>query len=381
MRTNALVLLAGIARQALAATVTGAAEGFAKGVTGGGTATPVYPTTTAELVSYLGDSTARVIVIEGTFDFTGSEGTTTSTGCAPWGTAAACQVAINQNDWCTNYEPDAPSVAVSYDNAGVLGITVNSNKSLVGKGGATIKGKGIRMVGVSNVIIQNVAFTDINPRYVWGGDAITLDGTDLIWIDHVTTSLIGRQHIVLGTSASQRVTISNCYFDGVSTYSATCDGHHYWGMYFDGSSDLVTFKNNYIYHMSGRSPKVAGNTLLHAVNNYWYDYTSTGHAFEVGSGAMVLAEGNVFQNVPVEVDTASGQFAGQMFSVPTTSSASSCAASLGRNCVVNIFGTSGTMSYTTTSFLTNFAGKNIAAAAAATSAMETTIPANAGNVL
>lgn len=78
--------------------VTGAAQGFAKGVTGGGTATPVYPTTNAELISYLGDSSPRVIILQQTFDFTGTAGTTTGTGCAPWGTASACQVAINQND-------------------------------------------------------------------------------------------------------------------------------------------------------------------------------------------------------------------------------------------------------------------------------------------
>ncbi|KUI61536.1 Pectin lyase B [Cytospora mali] len=371
------IFLAALARIASAVGVTGAAEGFAKGVTGGGTATPVYPTTTAQLVSYLGDSSARVIILDGTYDFRNTEGTTTSTGCAPWGTASACQVAINQNDWCTNYEPDAPTTSVSYDNAGILGITVNSNKSIVGKNGAKIIGKGLRMVGVKNIILQNVEITNINPKYVWGGDAITLDNTDLIWVDHVTTSLIGRQHIVLGTDASNRVTISNCYFDGYSTWSATCDNHHYWGMYFDGSNDMVTFKNNYIYHMSGRSPKVQGNTLLHAVNNYWYDYTSTGHGFEVGKGAYVLAEGNVFQNVPIEVESSS--FAGEMFSVPSTVAA--CKTNLGRDCQVNIYGSSGTMSYTSTDFLVNFKGKNIAAAAAASSSMETTIPANAGNVL
>lgn len=37
--------------KASAAGVTGAAEGFAKGVTGGGSASPVYPSTNAELVS------------------------------------------------------------------------------------------------------------------------------------------------------------------------------------------------------------------------------------------------------------------------------------------------------------------------------------------
>lgn len=158
-------------------------------MTGGGSATAVYPTTTDELVSYLGDDVARVIIIDGTYDFTGTEGTTTSTGCAPWGTASACQIAIDQNSWCENYQPDAPSASVTYDNAGVLGITVGSNKSLVGKNSATIKGKGIRMNSVSNIIIQNVAFTDINPQYVWGGDAITLDDTDMIWIDHCTVSI------------------------------------------------------------------------------------------------------------------------------------------------------------------------------------------------
>lgn len=220
--------------------VTGAAEGFAEGVTGGGSATAVYPTTTAELVSYLGDSSARVIYLSQTFDFTGTEGTTTETGCAPWGTASACQLAINQNGWCDNYQADAPSVSVTYDNAATLGITVKSNKSLIGVGSAgIIKGKGLRLVsGVSNIIIQNIHITDLNPQYVWGGDAITLDDVDMVWIDHVTTSLIGRQHIVLGEDASNKVTISNSFIDGRTSWSATCDGYHYWGLYFTGSNDV-----------------------------------------------------------------------------------------------------------------------------------------------
>lgn len=51
-------------------------------MTGGGDATPVYPTTTDELISYLGNSSARVIVLNGTYDFTNIEGTSTSSGCA-----------------------------------------------------------------------------------------------------------------------------------------------------------------------------------------------------------------------------------------------------------------------------------------------------------
>lgn len=42
------------------------------------------------------------------------------------------------------------------------------------------------MAGVKNVIIQNIKVHQINPQYVWGGDGITVDGGDKIWIDHVT---------------------------------------------------------------------------------------------------------------------------------------------------------------------------------------------------
>ena len=122
-------------------------------------------------------------------------------------------------------------------------------------------------------------------------------------------------------------------------------------------AQLVTFKKNYIYHTSGRSPKVAGNTLLHAVNNYWYD--NTGHAFEIDSGGMVLAEGNIFQNVAAPVESG---YAGKLFSSPSASANAVCSASLGHVCQVNGFGSSGSFSGTDTSFISNFGGKNVASA-------------------
>lgn len=162
-----LAALAGLAQQATAVSVYGTPEGFAADVTGGGDADPVYPTTTDELISYLGDSEARVIVLQQTFDFTGTEGTTSGTGCAPWGTDSGCQTAIDQNDWCENYQSDAPSVSVSYDNAAIEGITVASDKTIIGDGTSGILiGKGLRIAnGASNVIIQNIQITDLNPQY------------------------------------------------------------------------------------------------------------------------------------------------------------------------------------------------------------------------
>ncbi|KAL5114299.1 hypothetical protein ACEQ8H_007819 [Pleosporales sp. CAS-2024a] len=344
--------------------VQGAAQGFAKGTTGGGSTAPVYPSSITELKNYLADSSPRVIVLTKTFDFTGSEGTATSSGCAPWGTGSQCQLAINQDNWCTNYEPNAPKVSqITYDKAGVLGMTVGSNKSLIGQGSkGVIKGKGIRIVsGAKNIIIQNVRFTDINPKYVWGGDAITVNGGDLIWIDHVTTDLIARQHIVLGNSASNRVTISNCEINGATSWSATCDQHHYWGIYLTGSNDLVTLQKNYIHHTSGRSPKVGGNTLLHAVNNYFY--ANSGHAFESDSGSKILAEGNVFQNVAACQQTG---LAGQLFNSATSPAA--CQTYLNHACQANTYGSSAALTGTDSSFLVNFGGKNVAAAGTAESA-------------
>lgn len=51
MLNSVLLLFTAFLGRASAAGVTGAAEGFAKGVTGGGSASPVYPSTNAELVS------------------------------------------------------------------------------------------------------------------------------------------------------------------------------------------------------------------------------------------------------------------------------------------------------------------------------------------
>ncbi|KAG5802687.1 hypothetical protein H9Q74_008160 [Fusarium xylarioides] len=83
------------------------AEGFASSTTGGKGGQVVRPKNNQELANYLKDNTARIIYLERTFDFKGSEGSATETGCAPWGTGSHCQLSINKNQWCTNYNPGA----------------------------------------------------------------------------------------------------------------------------------------------------------------------------------------------------------------------------------------------------------------------------------
>lgn len=171
-------------KRAVSAIVSGTPIGFASSATGGGNATPVYPSTIAQLKSYLTSSDPQNIVISGTFDFSGSEGTTTYSACNAYSCApsAGGQALLNTLNGCGSLS----TYSVSVDAAAYSAINVKSNKSLVGKNGATLNGKGLRFVGVSNIIIQNIKITNLNPQYVWGGDAISISDSQNIWIDHVT---------------------------------------------------------------------------------------------------------------------------------------------------------------------------------------------------
>lgn len=207
-----LALGFGLPRYAIAQSsiVSGSAPGFATGVTGGGNAEPVYPNTIEDLKSYLTSSEPQNIVISGTFDFGGSERTQTHTACNTYECTPenGGQAILNTLGACSGVS----SYEVEVDTAAYTGIEVKSDKTLVGDGTGAIlngkstrescqqdmgkdgaythiAGKGLRFTnGVSNIIIQNIAITNLNPQYVWGGDAISMSDCSQIWIDHVTVS-------------------------------------------------------------------------------------------------------------------------------------------------------------------------------------------------
>ncbi|KAF7587399.1 hypothetical protein BBP40_007329 [Aspergillus hancockii] len=365
--TIAAILL-GLAPLSAAVSVSGSAQGFAAGVTGGGDAEPQVPSDINELKEWLADNTPRVIVLDKEYDFTESEGTTTGTVCASWGTGDGCQKIIQ--DDCGS----SPSQATWYT-AAVTGMDVASNKTILGDGDkGAIKGKGLRFNnGVSNIIVQNIQISDLNPEYVWGGDALSFDGSDLIWIDHVTTARTGRQHYTFGFNTNTRVTLSNNFINGETLYSTGCDGYTYWGFEMVGEADQITMQNCYIYMTAGRSPALSGGTLLHAVNNVWEK--NNGHELEGGeSTARGIFEGNVWINVSTIV----GDYAGRLFNAPDSSAAGDCQSTLGRACEVNTISNSGSLtSYTDTSFFSDFSGLTIAPATSASEA-QANVPNNAG---
>jgi pectate lyase len=186
--------------------VSGTAFGFATGTTGGGSASPASPSDTTQLTEWLTDSIPRVILVDKEFNYLGTSGKCTDCRCCipdsnTCGSSGQNAIDLDSSSWCGSY----PTTTCTYDKAAIEGIDVASNKSIVGVGSSgVIRGKGLRLRnGVSNVIIQNIHITELNPQYIWGGDAITLDGTDKVWIDHVKISLIGRQMFVSGYEASE----------------------------------------------------------------------------------------------------------------------------------------------------------------------------------
>ncbi|CAE7144453.1 unnamed protein product [Rhizoctonia solani] len=165
----------------------GSPFGFATGTTGGNGAAQAVPTSAAQLKSWLEDNVTRNILLDRTYDFTNTEGKVTEKGCRPWSCSPNPQLSLSGNGWCGS---NPLNVDVTYNKASTSGIRVKSNKTILGKGKAGwIKGKGLLLSGVSNVIIQNIRISELNPQYVWGGDALYIDNSSKIWVDHNYVSI------------------------------------------------------------------------------------------------------------------------------------------------------------------------------------------------
>ncbi|MBW0500957.1 hypothetical protein O181_040672 [Austropuccinia psidii MF-1] len=324
--------------------------GFGAGVTGGGNLAPKSPENLATLKAWLADGVPRVILINKVYDFTNSEGNTTGPGCTVWPQCTngnLVQQAINYQGWCQK-QAGAKSTTLNYCKAAITPLQVGSRKTLIGRGNqAVIKGKGLLIKAPSqNVIIQGIVFTGLNPRLVWGGDAITLQGARKIWIDHCTFSDIGRQFIVSHPPENVEVTISNNLFNGKSTWSPDCSNQHYWTLLLDGTGDQVTLAKNCFWHISGRSPKAGGSkALVHHYNNF--HSSSVGENMEVTNGALILSEGNVYEDVQLKNHqqkpvTSAG---GKVFAPDTSTQAAPCQGSVGRACVPNLIKSGGPLKF------------------------------------
>ncbi|KAB5590296.1 hypothetical protein CTheo_6258 [Ceratobasidium theobromae] len=339
--------LAAIIFAAKGALAVGSPMGYATGTTGGAGAAQAIPSSAAELKSWLEDSTTRNILLDRTYDFTDTEGSLTGPGCKPWTCSPNPQLAINANNWCSSsYE----QVTVTYKSAGTSGIRVKSNKTILGKGtSGWIKGKGLMISGQTNVIIQNIRISDINPQFVWGGDAIYIDNSSKVWIDHNYIQSVGRQFIVTGFGACTGITISNNYFNGESTSLLDIPirrerrpdhvGPELHLPHSVSTKDLPRLisqpiATSVVSISSGRGPHIGGTSgykqTLHMFNNYFNDIT--GHALDPAVGSQVLAEGNYFNAVKTP---STGDTNGVVFAPTSSTMNAQCSGTLSRNCVSN----------------------------------------------
>ena len=108
---------------------------------------------------------------------------------------------------------------------------VGSNKSIIGKAGSSLEGIGLTILSQKNVIIRNMAISKVEKAY---GDAITIQLTTNVWVDHCDLS------------ATRDGSVDKDFFDGLTDLSH--------------ASDFVTISYNYYHDHSkgslvGRSDK------------------------------------------------------------------------------------------------------------------------------
>ncbi|HSC86474.1 MAG TPA: RICIN domain-containing protein, partial [Polyangiaceae bacterium] len=268
--------------------------------TGGGSAAVETVTSCATLKSKLEDATARVLEIPSGTTLDCRTAATNTTACELkcsssssqvfWRVPVGDQTCTSLADFDGNGTLDVPAgKAVSkptYD----FRINVNSNKTVRGVGsGATLKGVSFNIANKSNIIVQNLAITEINPSLIEAGDALTINTSHHVWIDHCRFSMISDGYADIRYNSSA-VTLSHNVINGANPY--VCGGQHNFVTLVTDSQ--VTYHHNYFDHVGGRNPKVDGSADVHIYNNY-YDSVSYFCA-NSGTGSEVLVENNHYYN-------------------------------------------------------------------------------------
>ena len=184
-------------------------------------------------------------------------------------------------------QSDGPLVVRVDGTIRLTGMTkVASDKTIVGVGGnGRIDGSGLNVSRVSNVIIQNLTFSNSND------DGVNVEYSTDVWIDHndFTNPKDGAVDI---KRASTNITVSwNHAYD--------VDKNMLLGHSDDnGGEDVgrlnVTYHHNWFDGTTQRNPRVRFGDPVHVFNNYYNDIGSYGVASTVDAG--VLVEGNYFEN-------------------------------------------------------------------------------------
>ncbi|KAJ7247062.1 pectate lyase [Mycena rebaudengoi] len=176
-------------------------------------------------------------------------------------------------------------VLVSGTITGNVVVKVGSNTSIIGKTGSSLVGVGIRVLNVNNVIVRNLKISKVLAE---AGDALAVQASHQVWIDHVDLSsdrdhdkLMDLTHGITGVT----VTNSKLY----THWKAQLIGHSD----DNGAEDTpitVTIANNYYFNLSSRTPSFRFGHG-HIFNNVFDDNDD---GINTRDGAQLLVENNVW---------------------------------------------------------------------------------------
>ncbi|CAE7207132.1 unnamed protein product [Rhizoctonia solani] len=230
--------------QKRATTSDAATIGYAAGTTGGGSATAVTVTTLAELKSAVSSNTAKVVLVSGS---------------------------ISGNEV----------------------VKVGSNTSILGKSGASLTGVGLRVNGVSNVIIRNLKISKVLAE---AGDHIAIQASNRVWVDSVDLSS-DKDHdkdyydgLLDITHGCYAVSVTNSYLH--DHYKASLVGHSDNNESEDKAIQ-VTYALNKWENLNSRTPSFRFGHG-HIYNNY---FVGNSDGINTRVGAELLVENNVFEDV------------------------------------------------------------------------------------
>jgi pectate lyase len=183
-----------------------------------------------------------------------------------------------------------------------------SHKTIVGVGtNATIVGN-LNIYNVSNVIVQNLHFT--NPGGVGDGDGVTIEKSHHVWVDHCTFYDCADGALDT-THGSDYVTISWCrfFYTADSGHNFAClVGHSANNAAEDAGRLRVTYHHNWWSTLCvERMPRTRFGRV-HVFNNF-YDCTGNNYCVRASIGSEVLVENNYFENIhtPYEKYVENGQ--------------------------------------------------------------------------
>ncbi|MFK4122263.1 polysaccharide lyase family 1 protein [Streptomyces longwoodensis] len=246
----ALAAAVAVALPQPAAAADSAPVGFGAGTTGGGSASAVTVSTLDAFKTAVSGGTAKVVKVNGLISLSGQ-------------------------------------------------VDVGSNTTVLGVGSSSgFTGGGLRLKKVSNVVLRN-----LNLSKSVSTDAITVQASTKVWIDHNSLSS-DRSHgkdyydgLVDVTHGSDYVTVSwNTFKDH---YKGSLVGHSDSNAGEDTGHLRVTYHHNWFNNVNSRIPSLRFGT------GHFYDNYVVGAETAVHSrmGAQMLVENNVFRSTTVAVTT------------------------------------------------------------------------------